>query len=435
MIQRMHYLALRASDPAAAAAFAAEKMGFTLVHAADDGTHYLKAHGVDPYSLVYKPGDEPGMDHVSYLVRDGEALWQAARHLEAAGVEVQRLDEPEWNHAPSIRFRTPAGHLIELTTGVHTDVPVAHMVAAPNGGGPAPVVPDHVGLGAPDFEAEDDFATGVLGLLRSNRVMATEDVQVMSFLRAPKRFLYHCLVVVRTEEPVMHHYQMSLKSVDSFYETYDALKANGVDIQWGPLRHGPGHNIAMYFQDGAGYWVEYSVEEEIILDDEHYVPRTWTVADPHVVDEWQTGPPPLGLMGPPPHAPDTPEQAEIRKQVFARVGQMVNKRLYVGLSKVNMSAGGPPPIELIHEHLQYALKLEEDGVLFAAGPFVDDAGAMVGDGLFVVRAGSRAEAEEILAKDPIHRENFRRCTVYGWALHEGKLNVTFDLSTQRYSLG
>ena len=64
---------------------------------------------------------------------------------------------------------------------------------------------------------------------------------------------------------------MSLKSVDSFYETYEALKESGIDIQWGPLRHGPGHNIAMYFQDGAGYWIEYSVEEEIITDDEHYV--------------------------------------------------------------------------------------------------------------------------------------------------------------------
>ena len=30
---------------------------------------------------------------------------------------------------------------------------------------------------------------------------------------------------------------------------------------------------------------------------------------------------------------------------------------------------------------------------------------------------------EILAKDPIHRENFRKCTVYGWNLHEGKLNL------------
>jgi catechol 2,3-dioxygenase len=432
MIQRLNYLALNAADPAAAAQFAVDKMGLTLVHAADDGTHYLKGHGVDPYSLVYKPGETPGLHHASYLVRDTATLEDAAARLEGKGVAVERVDAPEWNHGAAIRFRTPAGHLLELTTGVNTDVPVAHMISM-NGAAPAPVVPDHFGLGAPDFEAETAFATDVLGLLPSSHIMAPDGTEVMTFLRAPKRFLYHCLVTVRTEEPAMHHYQMSLKSVDSFYATRDALKAAGVDIQWGPLRHGPGHNIAMYFQDGAGYWVEYSVEEEIITDDAHYVPRTWTIEDPHVVDEWQTGPPPLGLMGPPPMEPDTPEQAEIRKAVFGRVGQMINKRLYVGLSRVNMSSP-PPPIDVVGEHLKYALKLEEAGVLFAAGPFVDDDGKMVGDGMFIVRAGSRAEAEEILARDPIHVGNFRRCTVYGWTLHEGKLNVSIDLSTQTYTM-
>jgi hypothetical protein len=58
---------------------------------------------------------------------------------------------------------------------------------------------------------------------------------------------------------------------------------------------------------------------------------------------------------------------------------------------------------------------------------------MIGDGLFIVRAGSKAEAAEILAKDPIHVGNFRTCTVYGWALHEGTVNVSVKLSDQRYT--
>jgi catechol 2,3-dioxygenase-like lactoylglutathione lyase family enzyme/uncharacterized protein YciI len=432
MIERMNYLALKAADPAAAAAFATEKMGFSLAHVDEDGTHYLAARGVDPYSLVYVKDDTPGMHHLSYLVRDEAALSAAAGRLEAAGVAVEHVAEPGWNHKPSIRFRTPNGHLLELTTGVHTDLPVAHMVE-PLETAPAPVVPDHVGLGAPDFDAEVAFALETLGLKTSSKIMAPDGSQVMEFMRAPGRLLYHCLVAVNTPEAEMHHYQMSLKSVDSFYATYDALRERSVDIQWGPLRHGPGHNIAMYFQDGAGYWIEYSVEEEIIVDDEHYVPRTWTVADPHVVDEWQTGPPPLGLMGPPPMEPDTPEQAEIRKQVFARVGEMINQRLYVGLSKVNMTSP-PPPIDVVNKHLQWALKLEESGALFAAGPFVDDEGKMVGDGMFIVRADSRAHAAEILAGDPIHQGNFRSCTVYGWTLHEGKLNVSVNLSDKTYSM-
>ena len=435
MITRLNHLALKATDPAAAAAFAAEKMGFEHVHTDDQGRTYVKASGgVDRYSFLYVPADGPGLDHASYLVKDAAALDEAVALLESKGVSVSRTDgSGEWNHEPAARFTTPSGHTLELTTGIHTDVPVAHGVSSGGASGAQPVTTDHVGLATPDFDTEMNFAIDVLGLLPSNKVLAPGDLQVMSFLRAPKRFLYHCLVVVRGEEPGVHHLQMSLKNPDTFYATYDALRSAGVDVGWGPLRHGPGHNIAMYFQDGAGYWIEYSCEEELIVDDEHYEPRTWTVADPHVIDEWNTGAPPLGLMGPPPMEPDTPAQAEIRKQVFARVGQMVNKRLYVGMSKVNMTSP-PPPIDVVGEHLKYALELEEQGILFAAGPFVDDEGKMVGDGMFIVRAGSKAEAAEILAKDPIHVGNFRTCTVHGWTLHEGKINLSYNLSDKSYSL-
>jgi hypothetical protein len=53
--------------------------------------------------------------------------------------------------------------------------------------------------------------------------------------------------------------------------------------------------------------------------------------------------------------------------------------------------------------------------------------------MFIVRAGSKAEAAEILAKDPIHAGNYRKCTVYGWALHEGTINVSVNLSDKSYT--
>src|SRR5882757_7429257 len=105
MIQRMNHLALRAADPEAAASFAVEKLGFTLVHAADDGTRYLAAHGVDPYSLVYVPGPEPGMDHLSYIVADVEA---AAAALAEKGVEIERVADHEWERPRPSSPTTPA---------------------------------------------------------------------------------------------------------------------------------------------------------------------------------------------------------------------------------------------------------------------------------------------------------------------------------------
>lgn len=299
-IERVNYIALKARDPQSAAAFATERLGFNLAHVDPDGTHYLSAHGVDRYSLIYKPSDEHGLHHVSYLVHDGATLESAAARLETAGATVTKLDAAGWEGSPAIRVSTPAGHCLELTTGVSTEIPVSHLIEAPDTGGPEPVVADHLGLGAPNFEAEEAFMLETLGQLYSSRILGPGGVQVMGFLRSPGRYLYHDVVLVRTPQPALHHIQFSMKNVDAFYSTASALQANDVRIEWGPLRHGPGHNIAMYFRDAEGYWFEYSVEEEIILHDPTYVPRTWTVEDPHAVDEWDTGAPPAELMGPPP---------------------------------------------------------------------------------------------------------------------------------------
>jgi catechol 2,3-dioxygenase len=422
-ITRMNYIALGARDPEAAAEHAA-KFGFSIAHAAPDGTHYLKAHGPDPYSLVYKPSsDGPGMHHASYLVADAAALDAAAAQLDGAGVAVERVEEPEWNHAPAVRFRSPAGHLIELTTGVHLDRPVGHAAATP-ASAPAPLAPDHVGLGARNFEIEEHFVEQTLGLLHSSRIRAKDGPQIMSFMRVPGRQLYHQLVVVRSHVDALHHLQFTLKSVDSFYATHEAMVANGIDVEWGPLRHGPGHNIAMYFRDLEGHWIEYSVEEEIILDDATYVPRTWSTADSKVIDEWDSGPPPPSMMGPP------AEKAHLYAKLGAALAAMPRPTLYACVSQVGPVPRPSPQIDVILEHLEWITELDRQGLIYAAGPFVTPEQSMQGDGLLIIRAESEEQAKAIFAQDPIHQGGYREAHVFGWQLHQGRLNDLFDPATQ-----
>lgn len=424
-ITRMNYIALNARDPQAAAEHAA-KFGFSIAHAGEDGTHYLKAHGPDPYSLVYKPsGDGPGMHHVSYLVADAAALDAAAAALQAAGVEVERHAAPEWEHAPAVRFRTPAGHLIELTTGVHLAAPVGHTAPTP-ATAPAPLAPDHVGLGVKNFEIEEHFVEQTMGMLHSSRIRAKDGPQIMSFMRVPGRQLYHQLVVVRSHQDAMHHLQFTLKSVDSFYATHRAMIENGIDVEWGPLRHGPGHNIAMYFRDLEGHWIEYSVEEEVILDDATYVPRTWSTADPKVIDEWDSGAPPASMMGPP------AEKAAQYAKLGAALAKMARPTLYACMS-VNRDADGPrpsPQIDTILAHLEWITQLDAEGRIVAAGPFVTPEQSMQGDGLLIIRADSEEEARAIFAQDPIHQGGYREAHVFGWQLHQGTLNELFTPVSQ-----
>ena len=52
------------------------------------------------------------------------------------------------------------------------------------------------------------------------------------------------------------------------------------------------------------------------------------------------------------------------------------------------------------EHFAYLLDLERSGVLFAAGPFVDEDGVRHGAGMLLIRAATRAEAEQIAYAEP-----------------------------------
>ncbi|MFZ0043528.1 MAG: VOC family protein [Solirubrobacteraceae bacterium] len=288
-IQRAGYVALRDPEPEAAAEFAVKHMGFSLVHVDDARRYYLAAHGLDPYSLVYMPG-ETGIDHISYVVHDVAALDRAHRRFRQAGVEVERIDpSPMWRAGTALRIASPAGHAVHITPGVRVDVPMSALVSPPTTA-PAPISFDHVAPRIHDVDGEIDFATGVLGLRESARVVAPEVGPVIVFFRS--HTLFHCYTIVAGPFNGLHHYQFTLKNAPAVHAAYERMREGGVvDVVWGPVRHGPGHNVAFYFRDHSGTFVEYSAEEEIILDNASYHAQEWSAEDPKFADEWGSAPP------------------------------------------------------------------------------------------------------------------------------------------------
>ncbi len=88
----------------------------------------------------------------------------------------------------------------------------------------------------------------------------------------------------------------------------------------------------------------------------------------------------------------------------------------------------PPPDEArlgeIHaEHLDFLVALERRGVLFAAGPFVDENGVRQGGGMLIIRAKTRAEAEQIAFAEPYTKAGIRAMTVLPWQRNEGSLQL------------
>jgi catechol 2,3-dioxygenase len=296
-IRRGNYIAFTTPEPASAAAFACEHMGLRLAHVDERENHFLAAHGPDPYSLVYLKGSEVGADHVSFVVDGAVGLAGAERALSGLGVAYETVqDTGLWRHGPAIRLKAPNGTQLELTTGVDFDIPVVEAVAGDPSQAIAPVVFDHVILREADPEKAIAFAVETLGLRESGQIQAPTGAPILAFFRGSQ--LFHCYGFAGSQKGGVHHYQFSLKNDRAVLAAYEAMAADdAVEILWGPLRHACGQNIAFYFRDSLGFIVEFSAEEEVILDDAHYEVLHWPVQNMRASDEWARTEPPDTLKG------------------------------------------------------------------------------------------------------------------------------------------
>jgi hypothetical protein len=124
-------------------------------------------------------------------------------------------------------------------------------------------------------------------------------------------------------------------------------------------------------------------------------------------------------------------------------GALSREQCYVLMMRPNPDA---PPLtvsaaDMRIAHHEYLLDLERRGILFGAGPFVDEAGTRHGAGMIIVRAASRAEAEAIGHAEPYTAASQRLMDFLPWQRNEGniRLNLRFadgvlDIDGRTYKL-
>ena len=121
-----------------------------------------------------------------------------------------------------------------------------------------------------------------------------------------------------------------------------------------------------------------------------------------------------------------------KHDILENTSQMLQKQLYV--IQTTPTNGLGPVMENIGPHLEFQVKIEQDGVMFAAGPiWADDEKSWDGEGMVVIRADSLAHAREIAESDPMHASGARSFTVRPWLVNEGGFShhVTFSDGKRR----
>jgi uncharacterized protein len=120
----------------------------------------------------------------------------------------------------------------------------------------------------------------------------------------------------------------------------------------------------------------------------------------------------------------------------AKVTEMSGQSLRMQLYVVTSTAKNLDAVKQhLSEHRAYLRQLEDQNILFGAGPlFTEDGQFFEGDGLLIYRANSVTEAHQFAQADPMHKSGVREFTIRPWLLNDGSITIRVTLSEPQRSL-
>ncbi|WP_249165590.1 VOC family protein [Bradyrhizobium sp. AUGA SZCCT0431] len=155
----------------------------------------------------------------------------------------------------------------------------------------------HMALYAPDPNRTATFYADVLGFRDSDRIEEN-----FVFMRCG--FEHHAINFARGTDARLHHMAFELRDASHMQQACDLLGRRKIPLLWGPVRHGPGHNIASYHRNPDGYLIELFYDMDRMTDEElgYFEPRPWHRDRPQRPKTWTGLPRDIWGVGPSPEA-------------------------------------------------------------------------------------------------------------------------------------
>lgn len=213
-------------------------------------------------------------EKLSFEIAPADAA-DVMRRLSEHGVTAQARSDASPGLSQTICLTDPKGTTIELFSQWQT------LGKRDPAGGVGPIKIGHLAYTVPDPKAIADFYEQVLGFRISDWI---EDLFV--FLRC--NIDHHTVNFIKGDAPAMHHFAFELRDFAHIQNACEHLGQKDIPIIWGPLRLGPGHNIAVFHKNADGQVVEFYAELDRMLDEElgYFEPRPWHYDQPQRPKVW-----------------------------------------------------------------------------------------------------------------------------------------------------
>jgi catechol-2,3-dioxygenase len=291
-VTRLAHVAFRTAEPAAMEDYVTDVLGLWVCQRDSDGTVHLTGGGPGAFVELI-PADAPGLDHFARELDREVDLDAVAATLAGAGVAATAWVRSDPGAAASIRISDPENNPLQLIVPDGTFV--EPMEAGP---GIRPFKLGHVATRVAAVPHIQRFYEEQLGFRWSDSIgedfvflRCNADHHSVNFLRAAR-------------SGDLHHIAFELHDFLHTQRALDRLAQKNIPVQWGPGRHGPGHNLFTYHFDPDGHIIElFAGIDRMSNEGQGYFdprpwhthrpqkPITWDPADLSTANRWGTPPP------------------------------------------------------------------------------------------------------------------------------------------------
>ena len=271
--RRIGHATFETTDLDRAIDYYTQVMGLVL-HAREKNRAFLMSK-IGILSVELELAAKSRLKKLSFEVPADSDFAGVAKFLSGEGIRSDLKSDSVPGVGKLLAFDDPKGTTIELFSewsflGKH----LQHY-------GVGPLKLGHCAYAVADPKAVADFYVKILGFKVSDWI---EDFFV--FLRCGVD--HHTVNFVRGPLQQMHHIAFELKDFAHMQNACELFNQRKIEINWGPVRHGPGHNVAIYHRNADDQIVEFYIELDQMKDEDlgYFDPKPWHHDQPQRPKVW-----------------------------------------------------------------------------------------------------------------------------------------------------
>lgn len=288
-VLRIGHATFETPDLAKAVEHYTQVIGLSLI--GRDGKRAFLSTKIGQLAIELHQGTETRCSKLSFEVSPNADFAGLRRELQTHGIAAEERNDSVPGLPKVLSFNDPKGTAIELFrewdyVGNHEQVV-----------GVGALKLGHVAFVTTDPKGMAEFYGKVLGFRISDWIG-----DFFVFMRCNAD--HHSVNFIAGKSSKMHHIAFELRDFSHLQTACDLFGERKIPIIWGPVRLGPGHNVAAFHRDHDDWVVEFYAELDQMKDEGlgYFEPRPWHHDRPQRPKVWEADK--IAYMWGPPPTPD-----------------------------------------------------------------------------------------------------------------------------------